>query len=397
MTQLYYFTFAFCFSWLSPILTSRLFNVNFIEPFLGLAIALAWSDSQKFRITTRQLLKSRITVFILLYLLLCFIISFAYESANPAEAYADLRSLITFYVVVYAFGISRANQDRRELSALALRLCILISIMDAIALSYRISFNQEDIENIKNVISITAPILAMLLLIRRQNFGAGLIFLLIAIYEAAFGFLRIYYIFVALALFVYLFYFLAKIFSMHNTKSKSIALIAIVAGIFFIPSIYTQLIDYYESDPRRMIHSINRSLELYEGGLSGEAERLGSVLSVFGSPERFIFPHGLGWRSSVERIYTDFSNYSVISSMDSSFFYINYHLGLAFGAVITIGFIFLSFHSLVRPKYSFALPLSHRLVLGIIFLLSFFSSSAMLTNPQSAFAFALVFVFAFLR
>ncbi|HEX2847999.1 MAG TPA: hypothetical protein VHN59_15740 [Chitinophagaceae bacterium] len=381
---------AFCFSWLSQLLIAIVVPKNFFEIFLIPAFYYLTRRDSSVRPVFKSLLRSQGFIGLFLFITVFFILGFFVSEFNFADTYADFRANLTFvFFLMLALSKKWKEQEREQF---LVRLLVVVSMMDLVALLLRPYFAFQVEATVKQTISIVAPAILALYYIRKRKFLASFLFAAIMSYEAIVAFFRNYYFISLVVFFMLLVVVLQNLLSARariSTKFKSLMLVTVmvVITIIAIPIVY----NYWMSDGSKMIHSINRTEELLNNE-SKENERINSLTVVFGHSDEFLLPHGIGWRAFTRTIEASFKGEGIISSMDSCIFYIGYHYGI----IMLLLVIFYLFKSIIR---SFGEKSSEKRVITpffrilflVLFLASFMTQSVMLTIPQSAFVYSILF------
>lgn len=384
-TNIFSFTLiAFSLSWLSPLVNFYFLGFNIFEPFLFLGLFGLLFVNKHLRNSIAVCIYDKKLFILIILLAMCAPIGFIrYSFSSIQDSYADARSIVIFAITFLIFKENRFRNDYRIL--MIKHLIPLIILFDLLSLQFR----PANDENIKQVVSVALPAIMIVYHLSTRSLTKASIYMVILLYEAAFSYLRFYYLISIIMglLFIIHCIRLALLNRSKNVKFKSTIILTITALI--IPILFSNLVDFFEQDPQRMIHSVNRSADFIANGSSTEVERVNSVLVVLTRPDKFIIPHGLGWRSHVKEIENSFREYYIISSMDSGFFFLAYHLGLFFCLYLVLSFAYLMYLKVVsKPSDAYVFINWHTYVLISIALLSFFTSAAVFSNPQSSFSFA---------
>ena len=384
------FFISFSLSWLSPAILFGLVGSNFSEPFLFIGFyLLKFTDKKLFNIISKQVFSNFILI-IILYLFICLLIGLLNFNYSFSNSYADFRAILVFIITFKIF--SNFEWDGSESEKTLIKILVTLTLCDLVALSIRGTVVNNDVEFIKQVISIPVPVFLVFYFLNREKFVYTLFFLIILSYEAAFSFLRAYYLIAMLSFFIYFFVILYKLITKNNSFRNNIYyIISIIFPLFSLIILFPKLINYFESDEVFTIHSINRTNEFIDEDGSNEIERINSVILVFRELYGFLLPNGLGWRSSIGYVENYYKDYLILSTMDSSFLFLAFHASIFF-LIFIIFFVFnkslKNFIFLLHSK-----NLSNILLFFLfqsIFLISFFTSAAMFSTPQSAFCYAFI-------
>lgn len=383
---------AFCFSWLSPLITALITGGNLIEIFLVIGLVLLQQSRHPSVEIMYSILKS-VKFQITFLFLLCFaVLGILNTNGEFAFVYADLRSNLMFIFFILLFTSRRWNSWKPSFRIeIITGIYAIITAMDILSIILRPYLN-TDWTISKQPLLILAPSFLAVFYLRKGNFLLSFLFTIAMLYEAVVGFYRYYYLtcaVIGLILIVTVFQNVLTNKIKIGKKIKSVSLIAVVITLVIFSS--SIVYNYWTSNESRMIHSINRTQDFVNDSGS-EKERIGSINAILLSPERFFVPQGIGWRGFIKIIEKDFKDYNIISSMDSCFFYLAYHYGI-FIFIIVIGAagrtIFLSLANKSNRGLYFSRPI--RITFLILFIVSFSTHGIMLTTPQGAFVFASFF------
>lgn len=379
---------GFCFSWLSQLLIAIISPKNFFEIFLIPAFYYLTKRDNSLRPVFRGLLRSKTFIGLFLLITFFFILGFFVSEFNFADTYADLRGNLTFVFFLMLVLSKRWKEPDRE--QFVVRLLVVVSIMDLVALLLRPYFASQAETGLKQTISIIAPAILSLYYIRKGKFLASFLFAAIMSYEAIVAFFRNYYFISIVVFFLLLVVIIQNLLSTRArvaAKFKSLLLVGVIitVTIIAIPIVY----NYWMSDGSKMIHSINRTEELLNNE-SQENERISSVTVVFEQADKFLLPNGIGWRAFTKKIETSFRNEGIISSMDSCIFYLGYHYGIIILLLVLFYFSKSIFQSFWVEKHgNRVITPFFRVVFLLLFLASFLTQSVMFTIPQSAFVYSI--------
>lgn len=378
---------SFSLSWLSPLLISVLVKTNAVEIFFMSAIALLLYSKKEIGAYFITVLKSREFKVCAFIIFMFFVLGFAKSGGDFMSTYADFRANVIFVFFYILIGRYVDWDESLDFERSLVYIMVLVSILDVIALKLRPYFGQDFT---KQTISIIIPAVLSIYFIRKDKFVSSIIFLGVVCYEASVCFFRNYFIVAILLFLMITVTVIRNMLSIRRSSSrfKSLLLIfvVIVAIIYISPIIY----DYWNSDPSRQVHSINRTEEFLNGS-GTETERINSIDVVINNPLDFIIPHGIGWRAFHKDIERDFIHSGIISTMDSCFFYLSYHYGL----ILTIALIFFSSKSIVG---SFLMKKRSDILFSKVFIFcflllfcsSFFTQGVMFTILQASFSYALL-------
>jgi hypothetical protein len=249
---------------------------------------------------------------------------------------ADARNIM-YAVLFYAYLNGFCKYDREvcyKALVVFLVLCCIFDLMDYMLYNEaRVGLDDAAADVNRNRFNIVNGVALLVLSIRLKRSVLAVVALVIIGCMAILGNFRQYYIVAAIALMMWL--------VSHVTLRRGAGMgLKFAAVALFIVLIWagfgarTIIQDYFASNNSANVNIIRRTTNLVDnitsldGIRSVEPERVNSIVVLFEKPERFMFPHGLGWRPMIGRIEGDFSDYSLLSSHDSAFFFIAYHAGL---------------------------------------------------------------------
>lgn len=381
---------AFSLSWLSPITISKIVGNNIIEPFFALSIILIFYSNHNTKFIIKGVFYSFRFTLSFLTISIFAIIGQIVSQTNFMNVYADYRANIIFIFFLLIINSKKWKINDKEF--FLINLLVNIAIMDLIALILRIFFGFQEEDKVKQVISIVIPSVLSLYYLKNNKYFHSAVFTIIMAYEAIVGFLRSYYIVVIVTAVLIIIIVVSNVFNRkisYSSKLKSILLLLFIT-ISCILSANT-IYNYWISDGSKMIHSINRSKELLTDA-DTEQERINSIKVLYEKSDQLIIPHGLGWRNFLDEIQKTFKEEKVISTMDSCLFYLSYHYGiLVFIIIFSYSFFNVIKSTLNNNSKSLIFDKKIQIAFLILFLASFFTSGAMLTTPQSAFAYVTLY------
>ncbi|GHT50808.1 hypothetical protein FACS189440_18870 [Bacteroidia bacterium] len=381
--------FAFGLSWLSQLLISFVLGNNFFEPFLVIAFFFIIASRHPVGNILKKSLQSKSFLIFFLIISIFGLIGFFNSGYDFMSVYGDYRVNLLFIFTILFFLSKKWTDSVKE--KFIIHLFIVISIFDVLALTLR---PYLWIESTKQNIGIIIPAVLAVYYMRKNKYLYSFIFTAILSYDAILSFFRKNYLF-AMIIFVIIFVLflqnLAKGKTNIKNKMKSMFLIfsIIIVGLYSSDAVYS----YWMSNESKMIHSIVRTEELLSGD-SEEVERKNSLLVILNYPERLLFPQGLGWRAFIDDVEKEFRDLHIVSSMDSSPFYIGYHYGiiiLVFLFFIAVKHIFYAFFQRDKFKGAYIFNKMVRIAFFGIFCISFFTESVMFTLSQAAFAYATLY------
>jgi hypothetical protein len=384
------FLFAFTFSWLSQLLISAISGNNFIEGFVFLSFYFLSRSNKQFSAVFQSSYSSDLLFKGCVIATVAFIIGLVESNGNFVQVYPDYRSgLIFLFIFVFFTSAKWKNIDKEKF---VIHVLSMITIMDLITLKLRPFFGMDFT---KQTISIVAPSILSVIFLKKRQFFFSLFFWVAMCYEAVMAFYRNYYVICILISFLLvalvLQFFLKKSTSVKVKMRSAIFVVSIIVLIIFSSG---RIYDYWMSDSSKMIHSINRTTELLEGG-SEETERINSLLIVFENPMDFFLPRGLGWRAFQNEVATEFKNYHIISTMDSCILYLAYHYGLIILLVFLLFFLFEAWTALFIKRSGRVIDQKTQIVFLLLFIFSFLTQGIIFSMFQASFIYGVLLALVF--
>ena len=377
---------SFSLSYLPGTIFSSLIGINPIEPIILLGIILLYKSFKPFRIVFHDVLKNKYFVIVFFYCSLMFTIGFVVTNSF-SSVYADFRANLIFFFGLFFFSSNKWESAARV--KLIISLLWGLTIFDFLAMlirPYLEIFNQDGL--IKHNVSTIAPVFLMVYYMNKGKLKFVFLFLLIVVYEVAFSFMRDVYVITAIGV---LLLFITVVKNLKNKRINKFYSI-IFFGFFTFIAIqnFGRLIDYWEEDGSRSIHSIRRTQESFDD-IENESVRINSFLLPFLDADKIILPKGLGAREHIQKSRKLF-DYKILSTNDSSFFYFSYHYGIIF----SVFFLFFFIKEPVLRLFGFFFKREYYLFficLGFFsyILLMFFSKSILLSFPPAAITFSMIY------
>lgn len=375
---------AFSTSWLCPLLVSNLMKNNFIEIALFPALLLMKFSNSSFSKNIFYIFRTDIFITLFASLVLFLLIGLHNTNFDFGSVYSDFRANLLF-LIIFVWFYRYFDWSETNIKILVIWL-VLNCMMDLVALYLRPYFVVEKSETVKQTISIIVPTILSIYFLNKNKFFYMTIFFSIVILEAILGFYRNYYLITVLVFVI----IVISLFRNIYKKGGYRLILYIFIIVLLIVKLYPYVYEYWQSDSSRQVHSINRTEELLSGK-SSEQERVNSTLILFSDPGLFVFPNGLGWKSFVIKIQEDFKFYKIISSMDSSPFYIAYHYGIFIFYIVMFILFYLILKSFILEKRQKELfPIETRFIFLVIFFSSFLTQGVMLTTIPGAFSYSLL-------
>ncbi len=320
---------------------------NLIEPYVLLALFfLFFSNRVLFAYFKRALMSqfAIVSVFLLCTMaLLGFLTGGSYAMSTVSaisSIYSEFRSIFIFLFFI-ALSMNKALPIH-ILDRLAIKIFVSLTFIDLMSVTV---FNNLQYDYFADVDRSSVICIAPLFLMGRALLAEKVIPALacmgIIVAFTIISLMRMNYIYVLLAVMMILYFSLRYLGSLR-TSYKTFILIAVsvLLGMAAVP----MAMEYFNSNPTRLIHGLYRMQELF--GLResayglGETARMGANKVVILEMGKFIVPQGLGALNHVPRVMSMFrDSHGVLSTIDSSFLYCVYHFGLFLGFFV-IGAIF---------------------------------------------------------
>jgi hypothetical protein len=298
------------------------------------------------------------------------------------HAYADFRASMVFFIVILFF---KSGFKKWSFSEHIIRTLMIISFLDLFSLLFSQSIN-SDSDSLQRInVSIVIPALLSSFFFSKRNYSFSFVFLCIITYEAIFSFMRNNFLFVGASFLYLLFHSVYDLIKLRYVFRTTIVLVLFLFSFVYVSN---KVYYFWMEDPQMSIHTIKRTQETLSN-LESEEVRINSLLLPFTKPLDFLLPHGLGARSSINKISLEFNDL-VLSSNDSSFFYLCYHYGIFFGVVFTFWLLFHSIKIVFISARTGVLIVLRKFLFIFPIVLLYFSQSIFFTFLQSAFAYGLV-------
>lgn len=367
---IHYFGIAFIMFSVSPL--SYMMNLrlgitqNIIEPFLLSGLYLLSRDKMMASIFVSWLTGKRFYIVTILLVLLAFI-GIIRSNGEFSYVYADFRcNMLLFYAFILFQQPALFSFKHGHVVKFMLWISIIMDLAYSLLYFINVLSGFEESPRIRMVCIINCVVLMVLYLVKWHNPNKAFILISILAYHTIVSAMRNFYIIFIASLIILMLYLLKE-------KGMYLQKLIIVAILVAAPIMYGgAVIDFWMSDGSRSIHSVNRVRETLSGETQ-ETERTNSVLYPFTDPDYYIIPHGLGWRGFVNEIQRHYHGESILSSMDSQFYYLFFHYG-TFLALFIVGYIVKrSVHSIITQK-RIRLVL---LLLCILYATAFFTQATM--------------------
>jgi hypothetical protein len=327
-------------------------------------------------------LKSREFVLSSFFLFLFLIIGlftagiFSYKNDSIIQyAYSDFRSCVFF---LFFFLLIISPQWKNNIHRESFIIYILWPFVIFDFLSVKIIADNA-VETIRILTSVPSTIvILMTIYLRKGKFLIALLLLALCSYHAIFSFSR-NYIFILIVGYLTFVYFLITTNKGNKIKKLALVTLTVVLPVIISPIVY----DFWASDTRSSIHTIERTEQMIYSKGGTESERSNSLILPFIDTEFYLLPHGLGWRNQIEKIQKHYVKGEVLSSMDSMFYYLIYHFGFFIGLILSIKILLYVFNSVFT--YSKNQLKSNIFCFSVLFLASFFTQASSFTMLQFAF------------
>lgn len=380
---------AFSISQIALFVTQKITGANFIEPFLFLGFYIISRDL-RFRRPVFDVLKSNTFLSSVLFLMVFFVIGILtagdgsiYYSNPIVNCYSDFRISVLIVFIFLLVTSKRWHVNNREL--FLIKILWPFILFDLVSSRILIESSQESVRVLGAVPSATIVLMSFYL--KKGRYLISLALLFICGYHAVFSSSRNYMVifFLGYLLYVYYIIFKRKKIKVNYFKRLVLLFITIVLPIILAPIVY----NFWDSDPSRSIHTIQRTQQMMDSDGDTEGERLNSILLPFTDAEFYLIPNGFGWKNHIDKIQNHYKKGEVISSMDSTFYYLFYHYGFFVGFIINLSilvFVFRSFFS--KINYSDQITKGF---FAVLFLASFFTQSSTMALLQFAFTNTVLF------
>lgn len=370
---------AFSISPLSVLLTSELFGNNIIEPFLILGLILV---SSTFPIKVIIFSTFRNSYFLLfLWLLIILFVLGLMNSYQIDYVYADFRCNILLIFSFLLFSDQRLYElrDGFFIKFLLWSIILMDLFYSIIMLKSNLAGTGE--ARIRMISPISCVILMYLYLSRWRRIDMAFLLLLFLTWHTVVSAMRNFYIIFFLSFVM----FLINLF--FSFKIKFVYKFLVLSLIAFIPIYSWRFVwGFWMSDGSRSIHSVNRVEETISGE-SVETERLNSILLPFSDTLYYILPHGIGWRAFIDDIQSRYSQKLILSSMDSSFYYLCFHYGLIITLILIIILFFKLFKLFFKTR---GIIQFNFVILTFLFVSAFFTQATMFAFLSFAFCYGVL-------
>lgn len=374
---------AFSISQIAIFVTQKITGANLIEPFLFLGFYIISRDI-RFRRPIFDVFKSKTFSSSIIFLSFFFVLGILSSSegniyySNPiVNCYSDFRiSILIVYVFLLLTSKSWHSNNREVFLQKVLWPFILFDLISSRIL---IESSQESVRVLGAVPS--AVIVLMSFYLRKGKYLISLTLLSICGYHAVFSSSRNYFVifFLGYLLYIYYIFFKRKNIKFNYFKRLILLFITIFLPIILMPIVYS----FWDSDPSRSIHTIERTQQMLDSNGDTEGERLNSLLLPFTDTEFYLIPKGFGWKNHIDKIQDHYKRGEVISSMDSTFYYLFYHYGFFVGFIINLSILVFIFKSIFFKKnYRDRIT---KVFFAVLFLTSFFTQSSTMALLQFAF------------
>lgn len=371
---------AFSISPLSFMLNAKCgLGNNIIEPYFLIGLFLI-SRNKLLALVFTSWIGRGIFSKLLLLLLFLFSIGMLRTDGDVSIVYADLRCNI---LILYAFFLFQQPElfqwENGKIIRFMLWSSILMDLLYSILYFRDVMAGLESNPRITMVCIINCVVLLVLYLHKWRNLNKAFFILMILTYHVVVSSMRNFYLIYIMAILIFAIY-------LFRERGRKFQKLIIISAMVMIPIMYwDSLMDFWMSDSSRAIHSVNRVTETVSGE-SVETERINSILYPLTDPLYYIFPHGLGWRGFIKEIQHHYPKGSILSSMDSQFYYLFFHYGSLI-AIIIIYFIF--------KNAIFNILRCNKIRLELIFLLAlysiaFFTQATMFAYLSFAFYYGLL-------
>jgi hypothetical protein len=370
---------AFAISPLSVMFTERFIGPNLVEPFFFLGVFLVMKDNI-IKGCFKKKVKSflfRVSLFILIFqFLLGTLLTFEIQ-----YVYADFRTTL---LLIFSLLIFRDRElwyyKNGWFHKRILWLLIIMDIVYSVLYLMSVLAGTQDDVRIRLVSPISVIVLMYLYLFKWKNVNLAFFLLAILTYHTVVSTMRNFYILFILSLIIFI------IGILHNRISKCHKII-IAASLIIIPYYtWNSVYDFWMSDGSRQIHSINRVEETLNGE-NTEEERMNSVFLPLKSPVYYLLPKGIGWRGYVKTIQKENKGSQILSTMDSSFFYLSYHYGLIF---LFFFIFYLSKNSLRIFRENKGTDKICWIIFSVVYATAFFTQATMFAYLTFAFNYGLL-------
>lgn len=378
LTNLGFILVAFSITQIALFVTRVITGSNLIEPFLFVGIYLVSRDL-RFKYVISDTLKSGKFLYSVLFLSLFFVIGISnINEGSISNCYADFRVSVVIVFTFVLFTSSKWMANSKEL--FLKKLLWPIIIFDLLNAGIVFKSAHDSVRMAAAVPSVISVL--MVLYLRKNNYNLAFILLAICGAHAVFSSVRNYFV---IFIICYLLFVYFVIFKSKSTDSGYLKRLISMVLIIFIPIISAPFVyKFWISDPSRKIHTIERTEQMFESGGNTEKERVNSIILPFTDIGFYIVPNGLGWRNHIDKIQKHYEKGEVISSMDSTWYYLFYHYGFIVGLIINCSIMYYLLKSLIllRNRHDLIIKGSF----ACIFLASFLTQSTTMAMLQFAFA-----------
>lgn len=375
---------AFSVSPLSVMFTEKFLGPNMVEPFFFLGLYLIMQNFIM-RIVIKRIINNPLFIISFLVISIQLLLGIA-STREVAYVYADFRTAL---LLIFGFLLFQQKIVLTYHHGFIIK-CLLWSIVMMDLIYSLLYFNSvlmgiQTHVRIRMVSPISCVLLMYLYLNKWKNINLAFLLFAVLSYHTIVSAMRNFYIIYFISLVILL------LGLMHN-RTNRIHKAIILAMLIIIP-LYSWhgVYEFWMSDGSRQIHSINRVEEMINRHDQDiEKERINSVAIPFENPIRYVLPRGIGWRGYVHTVQEENGKNRILSTMDSTFYYISFHYGIII-LLILLFFLFNSF----RNNFVILLPFGRIMwsAFFILFATAFFTQATMMAYISFAFNYGMLLAF----